>query len=89
MKPLIIDVREPAEYAGSHLPGAINVPAGAFMSQNLPVELTTADKDQPIVLYCRSGQRSNTCIQILKQLGFKNLTNGINEGQVSKLLSRL
>lgn len=86
MKPLVIDTREPAEFAASHVPGAINISTMQFMHGSLPTQLVDVGKDQPIILYCRSGQRSNTCIQLLKAHGFTNLTNGINEHHVAKML---
>lgn len=82
--PLIIDTREPEEYAASHVDGAINISTQEFMSGEVPAALQDVAKDQPIILYCRSGQRSNTCIQLLRQHGFTNLTNGINEHQVAQ-----
>ena len=85
-KRLIIDTREPAEYAQSHVPGAINISTMQFMSGTVPAALKDTPKDQPIILYCRSGQRSNTCIQMLRMHGFTSLTNGINEHHVAKLV---
>lgn len=85
MTALIIDTREPSEFAQSHVPGAINISSMEFI-RGLPTQLTDVPKDQPIILYCRSGQRSNTCIQMLKAHGFMNLTNGINEHHVAKML---
>lgn len=86
MKPIVIDTREPAEFASSHVPGAINISTMQFMRGTLPPQLVDVSKDQPIILYCRSGQRSNTCIQLLKAHSFTNLTNGINEHHVAKML---
>lgn len=89
MTTLIIDTREPHEYTQSHVEGAVNLSSMRFMSGDLPEELASIPKDQPIILYCRSGQRSNTVMQILKMHGFTNLTNGINEHHVVKLLEKL
>jgi rhodanese-related sulfurtransferase len=86
VKYLVIDTREPFEYAASHVPGAVNISVMDFASGKLPKKLEGVSKDQPLLLYCRSGQRSNTCIMILKQHGFTNLTNGINEGRVRQML---
>ena len=86
MKYLVIDTREPSEYAQSHVEGAINISVMEFASGVLPEVLKDVKKDQPILLYCRSGQRSNTCMMILKQHGFTNLTNGINEGRVRQVI---
>lgn len=88
LAPLIIDTREPFEYAASHVEDAINVSVTEFASGHLPTALAGVAKDQPIVLYCRSGQRSNTCSMILRSFGYTNLTNGINEHHVRKLLGK-
>ncbi len=81
MNPIFIDTREPYEYASGHVAGAINIPPVELM-QGLPKQLKDVPKDAEIVLYCVSGARSNTSIQILKQYGFTNLVNGINKRQV-------
>ncbi|HMS23274.1 MAG TPA: rhodanese-like domain-containing protein [Candidatus Saccharibacteria bacterium] len=82
MKPLIIDVREPSEYSTGHVEGAINIPpsellAGAKALHDYP-------KDTPIILYCRSGSRSQVAINLLRQQGFTDLTNGVNQQNVEK-----
>lgn len=79
--PIIIDVREPAEYAQSHVSGAINLPASALVT-GLPEALENTKPNNPIIVYCRSGARSAAAIQILQRHGFTNLTNGINQQQV-------
>jgi phage shock protein E len=84
-KPIVIDTREPDEYANSHLEGAINIPAAVFLN-GIPDQLVDLDKAQPIILYCRSGQRSNTVEMILRSYGFTNLTNGINEHHARKIV---
>ena len=76
----IIDVREPFEYESGHVKGAINIPPAKLM--NGAKELEMIKKDAPIVLYCISGSRSNVSLHILKEMGFTNVTNGINKQQV-------
>ncbi len=88
MEYTVIDTREPFEYAASHVQGAINIAPAEFMQPQLPKALATLPKDAPILLYCRSGQRSNTCSMILRQHGFTNLTNGVNEQRVRQMLQR-
>ena len=85
---IIIDTREPSEYATSHIDGAINIPPGEFMSAEVPGVLSEVPRDEEIVLYYRSGQRSNTCRMILRQHGFTNLVNGTNEMRVKALLEK-
>lgn len=80
MKPIIIDVREPFEYMTGHVKGALNIPPSELMAG--AEKLAGIDKDSPLVLYCRTGSRSNVAIQILQGLGYTNLTNGINKQQV-------
>lgn len=84
----IVDTREPADYARSHVNAAVNIPTAEFMTGSVPTKLVNVPKGSPVILYCISGQRSNTCIMILRQYGFTNLTNGINEAQTRRLLER-
>ena len=88
MPKVIIDVREPAEFATGHVNGAVNVPPSQLLAGSKL--LKGVSKDTEIILYCRSGNRSNVAKNILNQLGFTNVTNGINKGHVeaSLLLDR-
>lgn len=61
----LLDVRTPQEYAKGALPGALNVPLNG-----LPGFLPSLPKDQPILLYCRSGARSGMAQRYLAQEGF-------------------
>jgi len=62
----LVDVRSPAEFAGGHLDGALNIPVGS-----LPNRLDElGDREKPIVLYCASGMRSLRAEGILKSKGF-------------------
>ena len=80
MKRIIIDVREPYEYANGHVKGAINLPPSELMKG--AKELEDIPKDTELVLYCVSGSRSNVSMHFLRNLGFTNLVNGINRQQV-------
>lgn len=80
MKAVIVDVREPLEYKMGHVKGAINIPPNELMAG--AKQLADVDKSTPIILYCISGSRSNASIQILRSMGYTNLTNGINRQQV-------
>lgn len=82
MSQVIIDVREPAEYANGHVDGALNIPPAELLSG--AKQLENVPKDTKIIVYCRSGSRSNTSIKLLQQLGFTNLVNGINAEHVTK-----
>lgn len=62
----LIDVRTAEEFAAGHIPGAINVPVHRLEARlaELP------DKDRPIVVYCRSGQRSGRARRMLQDKGY-------------------
>lgn len=81
-KRLIIDVREPVEYAAGHVAGALNIPPSDLLAG--ATRLSHVNKDTELIVYCVTGSRSNASIQILKQLGFSNLVNGINASHVNK-----
>lgn len=79
---IIIDVREPDEYANGHIDGALNIPPAEIMAGSK--QLANLPKSTRLIVYCVSGSRSNASIQILKQQGFTNLINGINADHVKK-----
>ena len=78
-RPTIIDVRTPAEFAGQHVPGAINIPLDE-VAQRIN-ELKELPK--PIIAYCRSGNRSGMALAILKQNGIAEAVNG---GEIDDML---
>lgn len=78
--PVFIDVREPFEFQMGHVEGAINIPPAELM-QGAP-QLKDVPKDTPLVLYCKTGSRSNVSANFLRQMGFTNITNGINQMHV-------
>jgi rhodanese-related sulfurtransferase len=80
MSRIFIDVREPHEYASGHVEGAINITPQDIM-EGAP-QLKDTPKDTELILYCRSGSRSNVSMHLLRQYGFTNLVNGINKEQV-------
>ena len=67
---LILDVRTAVEYSEKHIPGAINVPNETIGNQDIP-ELP--DKEQLILVYCRSGNRSKQAAEKLVKLGYTNI----------------
>ena len=67
---IILDVRTQQEYQQSHIPGAICIPNETIGSDEIP-ELP--DKDQLILVYCRSGNRSKQAAQKLANLGYTNI----------------
>lgn len=86
MNPLIIDVREPSEYARGHADGAINIPPSEIMAG--ATKLNNIPKDTQIILYCLSGARSNASMAYLARMGFTNLINGINKDQVQARINK-
>lgn len=82
MGKVIIDVREPFEFKTGHVSGAINLPPARLMAG--AAELADIPRDAELIVYCRSGARSNASMPYLRQLGFTNITNGINQGHVEK-----
>jgi len=81
MNRIIIDVREPSEYATGHVSEAINIPPSQLMSG--ASALNDVPKDTELILYCLSGSRSNVSMNILRSMGFTNVVNGINKDQVA------
>ena len=75
---LILDVRTPEEFAERHIPGAVNIPNETIGTAEIP-ELP--DKDQMILVYCRSGNRSKQASEKLAALGYTNIVEfgGIND----------
>ena len=74
---IILDVRTAQEYSEKHIPGAINVANESIGTEDIP-ELP--DKDQLILVYCRSGNRSKQASEKLVKLGYTNIVEigGIN-----------
>ena len=70
---LVVDVRSKEEFDSGHLEGALNVPH-TEVEENLA--LFGADKDKPIVVYCRSGRRSGMAKEVLEKNGFTTVHNG-------------
>lgn len=69
---LVIDVRTPAEFASGHLPDAVNIPY-QYIIQAFKQGMIS--KDRPVVLYCRSGQRSGMAQQSLIKAGYTQTYN--------------
>ncbi len=73
---LLLDVRTNMEWKSDHLDGATLIPVQELPSRLDEVEKATGGKkDQPIVLYCRSGARASKAKQILLKAGYTKVTN--------------
>jgi phage shock protein E len=82
---VVIDVREPDEFVSGHVKAALNIPLDLLMHD--ADELKDVPKDAKILVYCRTGRRSNNAMHFLMQEGYTNVTNGINQEQMeSKFL---
>ncbi|MDD4095984.1 MAG: rhodanese-like domain-containing protein [Oscillospiraceae bacterium] len=67
---IIVDVREQSEFNAGHIEGAVLVPVGSI--EELAPELLP-DKDQILLLYCRSGNRSAQAAAKLRDMGYTNI----------------
>lgn len=79
---LVIDVREPSEYAQGRIPNSINIPRGilefeVFVNQRVGIVLDNADHPEklPVLLYCKSGARSALAALALQGLGFERVSS--------------
>lgn len=78
--PLLVDVREPAEFAQGHIAGSINVPRGVLETacewdyeETVPV--LAGGRARPIVLVCRSGNRSVLAADVMQAMGFAGVVS--------------
>ena len=69
---VIVDVRTPDEYKEGHIPNAINIPNETI---NETVYNKLKDKNQLILIYCRSGSRSRQAAYKMQKLGYTNLVD--------------
>ena len=67
---IIIDVRTPEEFADGHIENAINID---FYSDSFKTGLNKLDKNKTYLVYCRTGNRSRSTLNIMKELGFKEV----------------
>ena len=67
---IILDTRTEEEFAESHIPGAILIPYDEILEK---AEMQLLDKDQLILVYCRSGRRSKLAATDLVKLGYTNI----------------
>ena len=67
---IILDVRTQEEYDQGHIPGAVLIPNTEIKAR---AEEALPDKDQLILVYCRSGNRSKQAAEILVELGYTNI----------------
>ena len=69
---LLIDVRNPSEYDGGHIPGSINFAMSRVLRE---AEAEFPDTSQPLFVYCQSGARSARAGKLLELLGYESVTD--------------
>ena len=77
-KRVVVDIRDAADYAKGHVKGAVNIPYGVAVAENLE-NLPT---DRPVYVYCYSGQTASQTIAIMRLAGIEayNVSGGWNNG---------
>jgi rhodanese-related sulfurtransferase len=69
---LLIDVREPAEFAAGHLQGALNIPRG-MLEFSLDSQDRLKDRGLAIVVYCKTSGRAALSAFVMSQMGYSNV----------------
>ncbi len=67
---MVLDIRTPAEFNQRHIMGAVNID---FLASDFAARLNKLDKNQPILMHCRSGNRSAQSLVVFQKLGFKKI----------------
>jgi len=76
--PVLLDIREPAEFEALHIPGSLNVPRGVLEQScewdyDETVPMLAERRDLEVVVVCRSGYRSALAADVMQQMGFSNV----------------
>lgn len=75
----IIDVRTPEEYQSGRIAKAKNID---FMADDFKTKIAKLDPSKPVYLYCRSGRRSGSAMEMMQEMGFKEIYN-LNGGIIA------
>ena len=75
---VVLDVRTPAEFAGGHLPGAVNLD---IQAHDFLTRLEGLDRGKSYLVYCRSGNRSAKAVQAMEQMEFPRVHH-MREGMI-------
>ncbi len=67
---VLVDVREPFEWAQAHVPGAVHIPL-----MQVPARAAELPRDRTLLLFCRSGNRSAYAANVLRAMGFADVLN--------------
>lgn len=84
---LVLDVREPAEYAGGHLPGAVNIPRG-LLEFKLSGDPALERRDLQVLLYCKTSGRAALAALTLQEMGYvhvQSISGGFDAWSASSL----
>lgn len=82
---VVVDVRTPEEYSKAKIAGSISIPLDQLEQKS---DLVLQDKNQPVLVYCLSGSRSQAAADILSKKGYQeiyNLTHGLMEWRLKQL----
>ena len=71
---ILLDVREPDEYAAGHLAGAVNIPRGV-LEFRLSADPALVASDRPLLVYCKSGGRSALAAKALQDMGYSQVVS--------------
>ena len=69
---ILVDVRNPSEYAGGHIPGSVNFALSRILKE---AEEEFPDKSRPMFVYCQSGGRSARAGKLLELMGYESVTD--------------
>ena len=75
---VVLDVRTPAEFAGGHLPGAVNLD---IQARDFLTRLGGLDRGKSYLVYCRSGNRSTKAAQAMERMEFPRVYH-MREGMI-------
>jgi len=84
-KNVVIDVRTTQEYSEGHVAGALNIDYAAIGQE---ISKANVDKNDTVILYCRSGSRSGKAQETLKKMGYLHVENYGSLEQARKLLGK-
>lgn len=82
-KDIVIDVRTPQEFSQGHIAGAINIDHSVIAQEIAKAKVT---KDDNVILYCRSGRRSEVAQDALRKMGYTKVQNYGSMGEAAKRL---
>ena len=69
---VLLDVRQADEFNAGHIKGAVLVPHDKIVEK---IGAVVPDKNTPVYIYCRSGRRSAIAVEVMRKLGYTNMTD--------------